>query len=42
MPACSGQLTAIVQMTEQPGEIIFEAKAKGVKSGKLVLRSVRK
>ena len=42
MPAFSGQLTAIVQMTEQPGEIIFEAKAKGVKSGKLVLRSVRK
>ena len=41
MPAFSGQLTAIVQMTEQPGEIIFEAKAKGVKSGKLVLRSVR-
>ena len=40
MPAFSGQLTAIVQTAEQPGEIVFEAKAKGVKSGKVVLRSV--
>lgn len=39
MPAFSGQLTAIVQSAEQAGEIVFEAKAKGVKSGKLVLRS---
>ncbi len=40
MPAFSGQLTAIVQTAEQPGEIVFEAKAKGVKSGKLTLRAV--
>ena len=38
MPAFSGQLTAIVQSGEQAGEIVFEAKAKGVKSGKLVLQ----
>ena len=39
MPAFSGQLTAIVQTAEQVGEIVFEAKAKGVKSGKLTLYS---
>ena len=39
MPAFSGQLTAIVQTAEQAGEIVFEAKAKGVKSGKLTLYS---
>ena len=39
MPAFSGQLTAIVQTVEQAGEIVFEAKAKGVKSGKLTLYS---
>ena len=39
MPAFSGQLTAIVQAAEQAGEIVFEAKAKGVKSGKLTLYS---
>lgn len=37
MPAFSGQLTAIVQSGEQLGEIVFEAKAKGLKSGKLML-----
>lgn len=41
MPAFSGQLTAIVQSKEQTGEIIFEAKAKGVKSGKLILSSLK-
>ena len=41
MPAFSGQLTAIVQTAEQPGEIVFEAKAKGVKSGKLMLRTLK-
>ncbi len=38
MPAFSGQLTAIVQSGEQAGDIVFEAKAKGVKSAKLVLK----
>lgn len=37
MPAFSGQLTAIVQAGETAGEIVFEAKAKGLKAGKLVL-----
>lgn len=40
MPAFSGELTAIVQSGEQSGEIIFEAKAGGLKSGKLTLRTV--
>lgn len=40
MPLFSGQLTAIVQAGEQPGEIVFEAKAKGVQAGKLTLRTV--
>ncbi|MDO4164268.1 MAG: glycoside hydrolase family 2 TIM barrel-domain containing protein [Bacteroides sp.] len=39
MPAFSGQLTAIVQSGEQAGTITFEAKAKGVKSAKLVLKA---
>lgn len=39
MPAFSGQLTAIVQSVEQAGEIVFEAKARGVKGGRLVLRT---
>ncbi len=39
MPLFYGQLTAIVQTNEQSGEIVFEAKAKGVKSGKVILRS---
>ena len=38
MPAFSGQLTAIVQAGEEAGEITFEVKAKGVKSGKLTLQ----
>lgn len=37
MPAFSGQLTAIVQSTEQSGEIVFEARAKGLRTGKIVL-----
>lgn len=37
MPAFSGQLTAIVQSGEQSGEIVFEAKAKGLRTGKIVL-----
>lgn len=37
MHAFSGQLTAIVQTSEKEGPILFEAKAKGLKSGKLVL-----
>jgi len=32
MPAFSGQLTSIVQATEEEGKIVFEAKAKGLKS----------
>lgn len=39
MPLFSGQLTAIVQAGEIAGDITFEAKAKGVKSGKVVLRA---
>ncbi len=34
----NGQLTAIVQSSENAGELTFEAKAKGMKSGKLVIR----
>jgi len=37
MHAFSGQLTAIVQTSQKEGSILFEAKAKGLKSGKLVL-----
>ena len=37
MPAFSGQLTAIVQSGEQSGEIVFEAKAKGLRTGRIVL-----
>lgn len=39
MPLFSGQLTAIVQSCELEGEIIFEAKAKGVKSGNLKIQT---
>nr|WP_302829392.1 beta-galactosidase GalB [uncultured Bacteroides sp.] len=39
MPAFSGQLTVIVQSGEQAGEITLEAKAKGLKTGKLVLHA---
>ena len=42
MPAFSGQLTAIVQSGEQAGEIEFEARAKGLKAGKLVLYTSEK
>ncbi len=37
MHAFSGQLTAIVQAGEKGGTIEFEAKAKGVKSGKITI-----
>lgn len=37
MHAFSGQLTAIVQSGAEPGNLVFEAKAKGVKAGKLTL-----
>lgn len=41
MPAFSGQLIAIVQSKEEIGEIVFEAKAKGVKPAKLILSSAK-
>ena len=37
MHAFSGQLTAIVQSGAESGSLVFEAKAKGVKAGKLTL-----
>lgn len=37
MHAFSGQLTAIVQSGAESGNLVFEAKAKGVKAGKLAL-----
>lgn len=37
MHAFSGQLTAIVQSGVESGNLVFEAKAKGVKAGKLTL-----
>ncbi|HRV89578.1 MAG TPA: glycoside hydrolase family 2 TIM barrel-domain containing protein [Prolixibacteraceae bacterium] len=37
MPLFSGQLSALVQASENPGEILFEASAKGVKKARLVL-----
>ena len=39
MKLFSGQLTAIVQTTEQPGVIFFEASSSGVKSAKIELIS---
>ena len=39
MPAFKGMLTAIVQSSEIPGNIRFEATAKGLKSGVLELES---
>lgn len=39
MPAFSGQLTAIIQSADKVGEIRFEARAKGLKSGKLILHT---
>jgi hypothetical protein len=41
MPAFSGQLTAIVQSTEQSGGIVFEAKAKGLQTGTILLSADR-
>ncbi len=38
MHAFSGQLTAIVQSGLQEGNLIFEAKAKGLRTGKLILK----
>lgn len=35
----SGQLTAIIQSSEQPGDIVLEAKSKGLKSGKITVES---
>ncbi|WP_294597014.1 glycoside hydrolase family 2 TIM barrel-domain containing protein [uncultured Rikenella sp.] len=39
MKLFSGQLTAIVQSAEAPGEIVFEATAPGVKGAKLTLQA---
>lgn len=39
MHAFNGMLTAIIQSSEQPGQIILEAKARGVKAGSLILNS---
>lgn len=39
MDLFSGAATAIVQASETPGDIVFEAKAKGVKPAKIVLKS---
>lgn len=39
MHAFSGQLTAIVQTSEQTGEIVLEAKASGLKTGKISLKA---
>ena len=41
MPAFSGQLTAIVQAGKTEGEITLEAKAKGMKTGKLTLNALQ-
>lgn len=38
MHAFSGQLTAIIQAGEKTGSIQFEAKAKGIKGGKISIR----
>lgn len=39
MPLFGGQLTTIVQAGEQTGEIILEAKAKGIKTSRLTIRT---
>ena len=39
MSAFHGQLTAIVQTGEKAGEIIFEARAKGVKPARFTLKA---
>ena len=41
MHAFSGQLTAIVQTGTESGQLVFEAKAKGLKSAKLTLNVTR-
>ena len=41
MHAFSGQLTAIVQTGTEAGQLVFEAKAKGLKSAKLTLDVTR-
>ena len=41
MHAFSGQLTAIVQSGTEAGTLVFEAKARGLKSGKLQLEVAR-
>lgn len=41
MHAFSGQLTAIVQTGTEAGQLVFEAKAKGLKSAKLTLGVAR-
>lgn len=41
MHAFSGQLTAIVQTGTETGQLVFEAKAKGLKSAKLTLGVAR-
>lgn len=41
MPAFGGLLTAIVQSADADGEIVFEARAKGLKSARLQLHSSR-
>jgi len=38
MHAFSGQLTAIAQSGMEAGEIVLEAKAKGLKPGKIILK----
>ncbi len=39
MHAFSGQLTVIVQAGRHPGGMVLEAKAKGIKSGKITLKT---
>ena len=39
MKAFSGQLTAIVQAGETAGDITLTASAKGVKSGKIIIKA---
>ncbi len=39
MHAFSGQLTAIVQAGEATGDIVFEAKAKGLQTGKITIKT---
>ena len=41
MHAFSGQLTAIVKAGDEAGEIVFEAKARGLKSARLVLKTTK-